>query len=92
MDDEIARMLGKAHVPAFYETEFDVCGEALPDEAAGVKDALRRADTLERIKPGMRVAVTVGSREINGIDAITKTIVDELKRVGAQPFVFPAMV
>ena len=54
--------------------------------------ALRRKGTLDRIKPGMRVAVTSGSREINHIDVITKTIIeDDLKRVGAQPFMFPAM-
>jgi hypothetical protein len=91
MEDQVARMLGKTTVPAFYSTTFDVCGDALPDAAEGVRTALSREDTLSRIKPGMRIAVTVGSREINHIDIITKTIVDELKRVGAQPFLFPAM-
>lgn len=91
MEDEVARMLGKAPMPAFYDTAFDVCGDALPDAAEGVRQALRRDGTLDRIKPGMRVAVTVGSREIGHIDTITKTVVDELKRVGAQPFLFPAM-
>ena len=91
MEDEVARMLGKAPVPVFYRTAFDVCGEHLQDAAEGVRKALSREGTLNRIKPGMRVAVTVGSREINHLDVITKTVVDELRRVGAQPFLFPAM-
>jgi hypothetical protein len=91
MEDEVARMLGKAAVPHFFHTEFDICSEALPDAAQGVREALRREGTLDRIKPGMRVAVTAGSREINHIGAITRTVVDELKRAGAQPFLFPAM-
>ncbi len=91
MQDEIARMLGKTPVPAFYRTEFDVCGDKIPDIAQGVRQALTREGTLDRIKPGHRVAVTVGSREINRVDVITRTLVDELKRIGAQPFLFPAM-
>ena len=85
MEDEVARMLGKAPLPAFYRTTFDVCGDALPDTAESVRRALCREGTLDRIKPGVRVAVTVGSREIHHIDVITKTLVDELKRIGAHP-------
>jgi len=52
---------------------------------------LRDSGVLERIKPGARIAVTSGSRGIHGISIITKTIVDELKKAGAAPFIVPAM-
>ena len=44
-----------------------------------------------RIKPGMEVAVTGGSRGISNVAPITKAIVDYVKRRGAMPFLFPSM-
>ncbi len=44
-----------------------------------------------KVKSGDTVAVTVGSRGINNIAAITKAIVDALKKLGAEPFIVPAM-
>ena len=37
------------------------------------------------------MGITAGSREIAGIDRILRTLIDALKGVGAQPFLFPAM-
>jgi len=45
----------------------------------------------ERIKPGMKVAITAGSRGINNIADFIKTIVEFVRDQGADPFVFPAM-
>lgn len=45
----------------------------------------------EKITPGMRVAVAVGSRGISEIDKITKQAIDSLKKLGALPFIIPAM-
>ena len=45
----------------------------------------------EQIRPDMRIAVTVGSRQIANVRTITKTIVDFVKACGAQPFIVPAM-
>ena len=44
-----------------------------------------------KVKSGDTVAVTVGSRGINNIAAITKAIVDALKQLDAKPFIVPAM-
>ena len=43
------------------------------------------------IRPGMKIAVTAGSRGINNIALIIKTAVDCLKEAGAEPFIIPAM-
>ncbi len=40
---------------------------------------------------GKRLAISVGSRGIPDLDIIVKTIVDQLKSWGAEPFIFPAM-
>src|SRR5690554_8052138 len=43
------------------------------------------------VKPGMKIAIGVGSRGIAGITSIIKTLVEMLKAKGAQPFIVPAM-
>jgi len=43
------------------------------------------------IKPGMRIAITCGSRGIANVAIITKAIVDFVKSRSAKPFVVPAM-
>ena len=37
------------------------------------------------------MALAVGSRGIASLDLITKTLVEEIKKLGGEPFVFPAM-
>jgi hypothetical protein len=46
---------------------------------------------LSRVHSGMRVAVTAGSRGINHIPRILKTVLDMLREAGARPFLIPAM-
>jgi hypothetical protein len=43
------------------------------------------------IKSGDSIAITVGSRGVANIALIVKSLVSELKKLGAQPFVIPAM-
>lgn len=44
-----------------------------------------------RVRPGETVAVSVGSRGIRNIDIIIESAVSHLKRLGAEPFIVPAM-
>lgn len=44
-----------------------------------------------RIHPGMRIAITCGSRGIYGYSLMVKTMVEDLKEQGAQPFIVAAM-
>jgi Lactate racemase N-terminal domain len=60
--------------------------------AGEVKGLFSREDRLKaRIKKGDRIAVTAGSRGIHSIDKIIQAIVQELKGLGANPFIVPAM-
>ena len=45
----------------------------------------------EKIKKEDTVAITAGSRGIVDIDVIIRTVVENLKKLGARPFIFPAM-
>ena len=63
-----------------------------PEEIpAVVRARLDRPEMRERIRPGMSVAITCGSRGVANIAIITKAIVDFVKKCGGEPFVFPAM-
>lgn len=56
-----------------------------------IQDGLEREAFRSQIKPGMRVAITCGSRGVANIAFVLRTIVDFVKSRGAEPFVFPAM-
>ena len=44
-----------------------------------------------KVRPGMEIAVTCGSRGIRNIDIIVKSVCDYVRSKGAVPFVVPAM-
>ena len=44
-----------------------------------------------RLKPGMSVAVGVGSRGISNLSEIVSFVIAEFKKTGAKPFIIPAM-
>lgn len=56
-----------------------------------IHEELLKIGVPGQIQPGQSVAITAGSRGINNIDIITKAVVDELKIMGTEPFVVPAM-
>lgn len=56
-----------------------------------IHDLLSDPKFSDRVKPGMRIAITAGSRGISNVALTTKSIVDFCKEKGAQPFIVPAM-
>jgi hypothetical protein len=64
---------------------------AIADIPGEVRAQLQRAAFGQRLKPGARVAIGVGSRGIHNIATIVRAIVDYWKSQGVQPFLFPAM-
>ena len=63
----------------------------LTDLPAAIHEELDRIETLAIVKPGDTVAVTAGSRGVANIATAAKAIVDYLKKIGAKPFIVPAM-
>ena len=62
------------------------------DDIAGtVRDEIAKINPSSVIKPGQTVAITAGSRGVANIDTIIKTIVEEMKTIGAVPYIVPAM-
>jgi hypothetical protein len=44
-----------------------------------------------KVQPGMRIAITAGSRGVANVDVITKTLAEFVKEKGGLPFIVPAM-
>lgn len=66
-----------------------------PSRALDVKFVLRdgfdRKSLASQIKPGMRVAVGVGSRGITNLPEIVDAVLNLLRASGAEPFIIPTM-
>ena len=77
--------------PKMYHLKQKFGGSVLKDIPGEVAAQLQSIGIAENVKPGETVAITVGSRGINNIFAITKAVVDEFKRLGLKPFIVPAM-
>jgi hypothetical protein len=56
-----------------------------------VEDRFKNPLVREKIKPGQTIAIGCGSRGIADIAEVTKAVVDEIKALGGNPFIFPAM-
>ena len=63
----------------------------LQDIAGELRQQLRQAGLSDRVKAGQRIAITVGSRGVADIALIVRTIIEELRRLDARPFIVPAM-
>ncbi len=62
------------------------------DIEAGILAEFKRNEGLfSNLPEGARIAVAVGSRGIANLSLIVRTVVRELKRMGARPFIMPAM-
>lgn len=71
--------------------KFDLSYIKEEDIPGVVRAQLDRDVIASKIKPGMSIAITCGSRGISNTALIIKTIASYCKEKGAKPFVFPAM-
>lgn len=65
--------------------------EKLDDIPGTVRREMDRDDVRAKIHPGMRIAITAGSRGVANLALIIREVVSFLKSQGALPFVIPAM-
>nr|WP_288885754.1 lactate racemase domain-containing protein [uncultured Blautia sp.] len=78
-------------IPPLYKVRQVFGREILPDIPAAIQKEFQRKVISGIIKPGMRAAVAVGSRVIRILPLIVKTIMEELKKLGAEPYIVSAM-
>ena len=94
MNDDVIRNICKdISVPKMIKVrqhfvEDNISPQDIPDV---VQECLKRDAISSQIKPGMAIAITCGSRGVANINIIIKAVVDYVKKLGANPFIFPAM-
>ena len=82
---------GHISLPNFAPVRQQFQDDGIDDVTSAVREELRRFGLAERVKPGQRIAITAGSRGIDRIVEATRAVVDEVKAVGAYPFIVAAM-
>lgn len=74
---------------ALVEQRFDL--QKIVDIPEAVRAEMARLGLKGSIKPGDTIAVTGGSRGVANIDVVTRAVVEEIKKLGGEPFIFPSM-
>ncbi|MBI5394346.1 MAG: DUF362 domain-containing protein [Verrucomicrobia bacterium] len=77
--------------PRFFRLQQIFDAPSVADPAAATREAMAALPAAKFIKGGMTVAVGAGSRGIANYDVIVRTVCEELKKLGAKPFIVPAM-
>lgn len=78
-------------LPEMYMVKQSFEGKRLHGIASKVSDEVHKDIIKNKINPGQKVAVAVGSRGIKNLFLIVKTVVDEIKKLGAHPYIVSAM-
>lgn len=86
LPEDMARPL-----PKMYRVRQQFDETRLEDIAGTVRREMEKDSIRTLVKPGMRVAVGVGSRGIQNLPLIVRGVLDGLKNLGAEPFVVSAM-
>lgn len=89
----VSKLLADVQIPDMFRARQTFPRESIAPEQipAVVEQQIAQPCFSEKIKSGMSIAITAGSRGIRNVDIITKAVVDAVKRRGAEPFIVPAM-
>jgi hypothetical protein len=78
-------------LPRWARVRQQLDSEAVRDVGAAVAEQFRRPEIAAAISPGSRVALTGGSRGIDKLDQVLRAAASEVRRLGGEPFIVPAM-
>lgn len=83
----------KRPLPRMYKVRQQFKEDRLNDDEVPnvVREQLAKDEIRSQIKPGMRIAVAVGSRGIRNLYPIVESVIETLKAQGAKPFIVSAM-
>ncbi len=78
-------------LPKMVRIRQDIPAPSLDDVRCKTARELRQKGLGERINEDDRVAIAVGSRGIDGLQQVIRSLVTEVKDMGGRPFILPAM-
>jgi hypothetical protein len=77
--------------PRMFEVRQNFPASQPLDLASAIEQQFTSTGIIERLSPGMKIAVGVGSRGITNLQQIVRVTLDILIRAGTRPFIVPAM-
>ena len=89
--NHIIEMLKDTPLPKMARITQDFPANKLADPVDALRAALESCPASMRLRPGMRIAVTVGSRGIAELKLLVSTLISWLKEKDVAPFIVPAM-
>ncbi len=78
-------------LPRMVPVSVDFKTSRLDDIAGAVAQTMEQPAVRAKVTQGMRIAVGCGSRGVANIAETARAVVAQLKALGAEPFIFPAM-
>jgi hypothetical protein len=89
----VSQLLAGVPIPRMFRARQEFSRERIEPERIPevIFQALSEEPFVSKIKPGMEIAITAGSRGIANVNIITKAVVDFVKSRQAKPFIVPAM-
>ncbi|HHT36830.1 MAG TPA: DUF2088 domain-containing protein [Firmicutes bacterium] len=87
----VSELVRHIPIPKMVKVKQRFDADQLDDVVGELRARLQAPEIREMIKPGMSIAIAVGSRGVNQIEAITRTTVEFLKELKAEPFIVPSM-
>lgn len=89
--EQIEKLVSGVPIPKLVKVRQRFERPILNDVVKAVLSELEKPNIITRIKPGMNIAITGGSRGIANMALVIRTIAEFLKEKGALPFIVPAM-
>lgn len=92
-DGTVSRLLRDVPLPKMFHADqrFPDAHIERQDIEKAVEAEFQKPGIGSRVRPGMRVAITAGSRGIRNVDEITRSVAACVRARGAVPFIVPAM-
>ncbi|AUH65759.1 nickel pincer cofactor-dependent isomerase, group 22 [Paracoccus zhejiangensis] len=87
----IETLIGEVAIPAMAPVRQVFDDSRITDIPAAIRAEFARMDGAHGLRPGMSVAVGVGSRGLADLPIIVRATIDAIRAAGAEPFIVPAM-
>ncbi|WP_145020021.1 lactate racemase domain-containing protein [Paenibacillus sp. Y412MC10] len=87
----LQELLKDIPIPKIAKVNVRFNDEQIVDLGGDLGAKLRQPHIMEKVKPGMEIAIAVGSRGLDRIVELTAVTVKVLKEAGAKPFIVPSM-
>lgn len=87
----LQELLKDIPIPKMAKVNVRFNDEQIVDLGGELGAKLRQPHIMEKVKPGMEIAIAVGSRGLDRIVELTAVTVKALKEAGAKPFIVPSM-